>query len=176
MISRCSRPRKPAAEPEAERDRGLGLVIERGIVEAQLGERLLEVLVLLGVDRVEPREHHRLGLAEAGQRFRLGVRTREHERVADARVGHRLDAGHDVTDLSGLEDGLGLELEAQLADLGDLVGHAVAQELHAIAGLELAVHHAHQTDDAAILVELGIEDERAEVAIRIARRRRDILR
>ena len=65
-----------AAEAEAERDRGLGLVEKRGVVERELAERLPQVLVLVGVDRVEPGEHHRLGLAVAGQRLGRGRRAR----------------------------------------------------------------------------------------------------
>ncbi len=57
-----------AAEAEAERRARLGLVAERGVVEAQLLECRLQRVVLLGVDRVEPGEHHRLHFAETRQR------------------------------------------------------------------------------------------------------------
>ena len=58
-----------AAEAEAEGGAGLGLVAERRVVEAQLLERGLQRAVLVGVDRVEPGEDHRLHFAEAGQRL-----------------------------------------------------------------------------------------------------------
>ena len=58
-----------AAEAEAERGRGLHLVGEAGVVEAQLAHRGAQVLELGGVDREEAAEHHRLRRLEAGQRL-----------------------------------------------------------------------------------------------------------
>ena len=63
-------PEEAAAEAEAERGRGLRLVEEGRVVEPQLLERVAQLRVLVGVHRVEPREHHRLDLLEAGQRLR----------------------------------------------------------------------------------------------------------
>jgi hypothetical protein len=55
-----------AAEAEAERLAGLGLERERGVVQAQLLERLAQARVVLGVGRVEAAEHDRHGGLEAG--------------------------------------------------------------------------------------------------------------
>ena len=44
-----------AAEAEAERGRGLRLVVQGGIVELQPFERVAERLVLLGVGRIDAR-------------------------------------------------------------------------------------------------------------------------
>ncbi len=41
-ISMCSRPRKPHAEAEAQRAGNFGLVVQRRIVQAQLGQRVAE--------------------------------------------------------------------------------------------------------------------------------------
>ncbi len=49
-----------AAEAEAEGARDFRLVVERGVVELQLRERIAKLLVVFGVDREEPREHARL--------------------------------------------------------------------------------------------------------------------
>ena len=62
-------PEEPAAEPEAERARRLGVVRERRVVEAQLLERLAQVGVLVAVDGIEPAEHHRLRVAVALERW-----------------------------------------------------------------------------------------------------------
>ena len=80
-----------AAEAEAERGARLGLVAERRVVEPELLERGLQVLVVLGVHRVEPAEHHRLHLAEAGQRPRRAA-ARGRDRVADPDLVEALDA------------------------------------------------------------------------------------
>ena len=61
---------EPAAEPVTERERRLRLEVERGVVQAQLLERVAQPFVVGVLDRVEPREHHRLGVAVAGRRAR----------------------------------------------------------------------------------------------------------
>ena len=58
-----------AAEAEAERGAGLRLVGEARVVEAQLADRLAQVLELGGIDREQAAEHHRLRRLEAGQRL-----------------------------------------------------------------------------------------------------------
>ena len=73
---------EPAAEPEAQRRRRLRLEHERRVVEAQFLERLAQLRVLVAFDRVEPREHHRLHLREAGERPPRRPR-RLRDRVAD---------------------------------------------------------------------------------------------
>jgi hypothetical protein len=54
-----------AAEAEAQRVRGLGLPVERGVVERQLLERVAQVRVVVVDDREQAAEHHRLDLAVA---------------------------------------------------------------------------------------------------------------
>ena len=85
MISRCKQPEKAAAEAEAERRGGLHLEIEAGVVEAQLGHGLAQIVELAGVDREQPAEHHRLSRLEAFQR-RLGARARSSVIVSPTRV------------------------------------------------------------------------------------------
>ena len=59
-----------AAEAEAQRGAGLHLEAERGVVEAQLVEAVAELLEVVGVDREEAAEDHRLDELEAGERRR----------------------------------------------------------------------------------------------------------
>ena len=54
-----------AAEAEAERLRGLGLVHERRVAQLQLLERVAELGVVVGVGRKEPGEDHRLDVLVA---------------------------------------------------------------------------------------------------------------
>jgi hypothetical protein len=61
-----------AAEAEAERGAGLHLVGEAGVVEAQLADRVAQLLEVGGVDREQAAEHHRLDFLVA--RERLGRR------------------------------------------------------------------------------------------------------
>ena len=90
---------KPAAEAEAERHRGLGLVFEARIVEAQLGEAVAQPLVIGGIGREQAAKHDRLHRLEAGQR-RRGRAAVLGDRVADPAIGDGLDAGGDKADLA----------------------------------------------------------------------------
>ena len=58
---------KAAAEAEAERLRDFRLVMQRGVVELELLQRLAQRVVLVGFDRIQPGEHLRLDLLEARQ-------------------------------------------------------------------------------------------------------------
>ncbi len=60
---------KAAAKTEAERGRGFGLEEKRSIVEPQLFHRVAKVFVLGRIDRVKPRENHRLYFLKTGKRF-----------------------------------------------------------------------------------------------------------
>ena len=71
-----------AAEAEAQRLRGLRLVAQRRIVQVQLLQSVAQRVVLVGLDRVQPGEHLRLDLLEAGQRL-LGRPVGQRDRVAD---------------------------------------------------------------------------------------------
>ena len=90
---------EPAAEAEAERLARLGLAGERGVVQRQLLERVAQVRELVGVDREEAAEHHRLDLAVAGQRLRRRAALRG-QRVAHAQQRDVLDAGDQVAHLA----------------------------------------------------------------------------
>ncbi len=160
------------AEAEAQGGRVLRLVEERRVVEPQLLERVAQLRVLVGVHGVEPREHHRLDLLEAGQRLlrRLAV---VGERVADRDVGHAPDPGDHEPDLAGRErvDGHGLRRED--AELLDLVGAAGRHQAHLHARLEPPVDDVDEHDDAAVLVEPRVEHEAAERPVRLPVRRRN---
>ena len=109
-------PEKAAAEAEAESGGCFGLVVERGIVELKLFERVAESLVLRGVRGIESREHHRVDILVAGQglprRVALGG-----ERVADAQAADVLQARDHVADLTGAERLGGAHRRREEADL-----------------------------------------------------------
>ena len=120
---------EPAAEPEAERARRLGLVGERRVVEPQLLERLAQLGVLVAVDRIETAEHHRLRVAVPRQR--LGRMRDGGDGLTDAGLADVLDAGDEVADLAG-------------AERGDRRGHREAHPdlLGVVGGLRLHVAQA----------------------------------
>src|SRR5690606_32111260 len=161
-----------AAETEAHRLRAFRLEPQRGIVEAQLLQRFAQVGVVLGIDREEAGEHARLHLLEAGQR--LGRRVAgKGQRVADRRAVDILDAGVDPAHLARAELGQLLALGGEHTDVVDLVGAAGGHHQDLVAGLDLALHDAHQADHAQVVVEPGVDDQRLQL-VRVTRlRRRD---
>ena len=163
-----------AAEAEPERARRLGLVRDRRVVELQLLQALAQVLELVAVDRVETAEHHRLRIAVAGQRLGGAVR-RGGDRLTGAGLGDVLDAGDEVADLAGAELGQRGRSRPAGPDLDDLVQRVGLHELQPAAVCQPAVHHPDRADDAAVLVELAVEDQRLQRRVRIALRRRDPL-
>ena len=166
-------PEEAAAEPESERLRRLGLVGQRCIVERQLLQRVAQVRVLVRVDRVEAAEHHRPRLLVPGQRLGRGPGLGR-QRVADAQLGHVLDAGDDVADLAGLER-LGLDhVGRPEADVVDVRVRAGLHGADRLAAPERAVDHPHVGDHAPVLVEHGVEDQRSRRRRGIALRRRHV--
>ena len=121
-----------AAEAEAKRGAGLHLEAEAGVVEAQLGEAVAQLLEIVGVDREQAAEDDRLDQLEAGQRLgggALGVG----DGVADAGLGDVLDLRGDEADLAGAELVELLDLGAEAADAVDQVGGAGGHELDLLA-------------------------------------------
>src|SRR5947209_3565054 len=108
-----------AAEAEAERLARLGLPRQRGVVQRQLLERVAQVGVLVGVEREQPAEDHRLDLAVAGERLGRAAGPGR-ERVADAQLSDVLDARDDIADLSGRQAVDRGHLGAEEPDVVDL--------------------------------------------------------
>ncbi|MCY1235649.1 hypothetical protein D9M72_482720 [compost metagenome] len=109
-----------AAEAEAQRLRHFRLEHQRGIVQAQLFQRLAQGLVLVGLDRVQAGEHLRLDFLEAGQR-RLGLALHGGDGVAHLGRLQFLDAGDDEADLARRQRIAGDRLRRKHAHLLDQV-------------------------------------------------------
>ncbi len=163
-----------AAEAEPERDRGLRLVVERGIRELQLVERLAQHWVVAAVDRIQPREDHRLRVGVAGQRLGRG-RARVRHRVTDLGLAHVLHTRDQVADLADAEALGGRRLGRGDADLEQFVHRAGRHHLDLLARLERAVDHPDVGDDPAVGVVDGVEDHGARRRGRVAHRGRDPL-
>ncbi len=181
-----------AAKAEAERVGGLGLPRERSVVERQLLQRVAQVGIAVGVDREQPAEDHRLhlpvarqrlgGLARAGPRARAACgRARDPggaagagaggEGVSDPQLRDVLHAGDQVADLAGGELVGGHHLRGEAADVVDVGVQAARHRADRLALREDPVDDTHVGDHPAVLVELGVEDQRARRRLRIAGRR-----
>ena len=93
---------EPAAEPVPERDRGVLLVDQRGVVQLELRDGFHQLLVVVGIDRVDRREHDGLHVPESRERRRARPLV-VGDRVAHPGVGDRLDVREEVADLAGAE-------------------------------------------------------------------------
>ncbi len=168
-MSMCSRPRKPQRKPNPSASEVSGSQRQRRVVERQLLQRVAQLRIVVVVHREQAAEDHRLDVAVAGQRLgRLVALGRQ--RVADGELGDVLDPGDQVAHLAGrqrLRRQLGGREEADVVDLG------LRARLHAddrLALAERAVDDADVGDHAAVLVVLGVEDQRARRRHRVARR------
>ena len=162
-----------AAEAEAQRRRALGLEGERGVVQAELVDRVAQVLVVLGDHREEAGEDHRLHFHEA----RAGVERRAvgvGDGVADLRLDQVADVGVDVADLADRELLHLARLRVVGAELLDRVDPAGGDELDLVAALQRAVDDPDETGDAAIGVVPGVEEQRLQRGVRIPDRRRNV--
>ena len=144
-------PQETATETEAQRRRGFHLEAERGIVQPQLADRLAQLLEVVGIDREQAAEHHRLDFLKARQRL-LGRLLGVGQRVAYPRLRHVLDLRGDEADLAGAEVGQLLDLGAEAADAVHQMLRAGLHEGHLLALLQRPVDHAHQDDDAEIRI------------------------
>ena len=161
-----------AAETEAERAGHFRLVVQRRVVEPQLRKRVAKLVVVVRIDREHAGEHARLDLLEARQRLgRLLVL--ERDGVADRRAIDFLDAGDDEADVAGSELARRHGLRREAAELVDLVAAARRHHADLVADLERAVDDAHQRDDADVVVEPRVDDERLQRRIRVALGLRD---
>ena len=130
-------------------------------------ERVAQVLVVLVVDREQAGVDHGLGLAIALQGRVAGI-AREGEGIAHVHGLGVLQARDHKTDLAHAE-----RVERKLG--GTTHADAVDEELLAalhhpqmVALLDLAVEDADRGNDAAVLVEIGVEDEGLERLVGVA--------
>ncbi len=172
MISEVQQAEEPAPEAESERHRGLGLEMERGVVQPELLERVAKLRVFVPFHRIEPGEDHRLELAEPGERDH-GRPRRLGDGVPDLRVGHPLDARRDPADVADAQLVDRLRLGSEHPHFLQLVLLALRHQAHPHTGPERSVDDAHDDDHAAVRVVGRVEDERLERRLGVALRRRD---
>ena len=161
-----------APEAEAQCHRGLRLVMQRGIVQLQFGEGVPELLILLGVGRIESRKDHRLDVAVAREQLHIPMLGVEH-RIPRPRLPDPPHVRDQVADLARLQLLGGLVAQLQIADLVhfvEVVAVRAERDLH--PGADHAVHDANRGYGATVAVVVGIEDQRTKRGFVVAARRR----
>ena len=168
----CSRPRNPQRNPNPSASRGLRLPAERGVVQAELLERVAQVGIVVGLDREQAAEHHRLDLAVAGQRLARGSDLVVSVSPTRSLVTSLIPVIRNPTSpaWSAVAERHLRREEADVVDLG------LGARLHRpdrLALRERPVDDPDVRDHAAVLVELGVEDQGARRLLGIAARGRD---
>ena len=167
-------PQVAAAKSEAERLAGLRLEGEGRVVEAQLDERVAQLVVVGGVDREDAAEDHGLHHLEAGER-RLGGTSRLADGVAHLGVVDVLHVGDHHPHVAGHEPLHRPRERGEDAQVLDLELLPVREEEDALAGAKRPLEDPHQHDHPAVRVVPGVEDEGLERGLRIASRGRHLL-
>ena len=141
----CSSPRKPQRKPKPSAVDVSGSYVQPGVVELQLLERVAQRLVLVGVRRIEPGEHHRLHVAVARQRLGGAVVRRRRSCRRPARPAPAARSRRRSPTSPGPSSRLRDLAELVVADLVDfvhVVGMGAERDLHPLA------HHAVDDADA----------------------------
>src|SRR3954464_3953243 len=96
------------------------------------------------------------------------------DRVARARLAHGSNAGDDVSDFAGSEPLRRYLTQLVIADLVDLVDGLAGAEGDMRALLNYAINDAHTRNRAAILVVVGVVDQRTQWSVLVTFRRRHL--
>ena len=168
------KPQASAPESQAEGSARFRFVVERGIVQVQLRQRVAEMAVVAGVRRIQAAEHDGDRLPETGQgdRGRLpGIG----DRVTDLRIGHPTDRRREESHLAGGERFRRSRARFEDTDPIDLVVGAAGHHPNLLADLEDAIDDAHQDHHAKVGVVPAVDQEGSQGRVGRGRRRRDAL-
>ena len=165
---------KPAAEAEAQRHARLGLILERTVVERQFLHRVLQFFVVVGIDRIEPREYHGMH----------GLEPRHEVRRRCASTGNGithqnfrgvLDVGHQIAHLPRLQGLHRQRLGIKNTDFLDFVVLARAHQPNTVAAANRPIKHPHINHPATEGIVFGIKHQPAHLARMLRYRRGDPL-
>ena len=153
-------PKNPQRKPNPKASDVSGSKVNAASLRLSFSERLAEFWILLGVGRVQPAEHDRLGRFEAGNDV-FGRPLGEGESVAYLRVGDIFDARREPPHFAGVQHVGHGQTRLKKADFIDLELFTRAYDFDDIPFFDLAVQNADKRDDALITVIDCIEDEAA---------------
>lgn len=162
-------PEESAAESETEGKRTLRLERQRCVVQLQFFERCAQVLVLVGLDRVDTREDHRLDIFESGYRLAAWCCDRRNG-ITYLYVRRNLYTRTYIPHITCPQFIARLHLELEHAYFVGIVLAARIEELDVFALADTAVEYAVICDDAAEWVEDGVENQRLQRGVVIALR------
>jgi len=168
-----------AAETETQRLADFRLVVQRGVIELELFERIAQRVVFARLGRVQTGKHLGLDFLEAGQRLGgraciVGQLLFERDRVAHLGGLQFLDASDDVAHLPCVKRIARLVGRREHTKVVRVVHRTTGHHLDAFAFQQTSIDHAHQHHHADVVVEPAVDDHRAQRTIGIATRRRHL--
>lgn len=146
------------AEAEAEDGGALWLKAEGGVGEGELVDGIFEVFVLVVGDGEKASVDEGENILVAGERGGGGIFC-EGDSVADFGVAGGFEVGDDVADFAGFEGGFGLHARGESTDFESLAVGVGGHHQDVVAGSKGAREDADVEDDAAVVVEVGVENK-----------------
>ena len=142
---------EPTSETATKRSTRFVHHLDATISQAQLGQRLLKIFVVIRIFWVDAGEDHGLGCLVSGESCNFGALPEES--VTDLRIGDGLHVGEEVADLPLREQSCRHEVGLDDADLVDLVALAAVErhELLHVVVVQDPRHDFDQTGDASAL-------------------------
>src|SRR6202011_3963272 len=119
-----------------------------------------QMLEITSVNRVDPAEDHRMNLLKSRQRFTRRISLIGNG-VADLHVGDRFDVRDEITDIARLQPLLYKHFRREHSHFLDFVAPVVAHHPDRLIWFHFPRYDPDVTDNSAINVEHGIEDESA---------------
>ena len=160
---------EPAAKTEAKRTRRLGRIGDRRVVQLELAKGLAHVLEVVTVDREQTGKDHGERLAVAGECLGRSV-VRRGDRFTRLGIADVFDASDDVADFARAHLFQRSHHGHAGADLDCFVLCAGIDKLELLARLHRALHDADRRHNAAVLVELGVENQTLQRCVGVALR------
>ncbi len=163
-----------AAESEAESLRGLRFILQAGIVELKLVERIMKVLELGRIARIQAAVDHRIQFLVAGKRLVCRIVCGS-DGIADPDIMDVLDRSRKPPDIPAYQRMDRYFFRVADAGFKHFIFGTGCHEADMIADMDLALPDADKRNDTAVAVIDAVEDKRLQRCFRISGRSRDLV-
>ena len=150
-----------ATESKAERHRRLRHKRERSVIKLQFLQRCTQILVIIWIDWINARKHHRLNLLETIDSLSARFSDMRNS-IADLHLLRVLDATDDIAHITCRQLFLRHHIHLQDTNLIGRIFHSGIKELHLVTLSDYSVLNLKVCDDASKRVEHRIEDQRLQ--------------
>ena len=160
-----------ASESISERRRGFVLDLKGRVVELEFFDTVLQLIVLIIIDRVDSSEDEWSDTLESPDGIRIAAVVSREERISDSSLRNRFESGDDVSDLPFPDRFAGIVFRCEESDLIHFDLRPRVEEFELITALDASGEQLQIHDDSLIGIVLGIEDQCLDDAIILDNRR-----